>query len=229
MATYGLAPWFVQQFFDDNGDPLAGGLVSSFASGTSTPLATFSDSSGTPNANPLVLSASGRGRLYLQPLAYKIMVTDSLGTPVGLTMDPVTASASAVGSGSGLGAVFTFGSNSSSPITATAYASGAGFDKLHPGSAVFSRDSADLPGVYVLQITGVMSGAGTLTVGLFDLSSGSPDTPLATASLTSTTGAVATSGAIVWGAAGVAREYGLKPIVSANTGFLIGASLVRQS
>jgi len=49
------------QFFDDNGDPLTGGLIYTYAAGTTTPLATFTDSTGaTPNTNPIVLDSAGR-------------------------------------------------------------------------------------------------------------------------------------------------------------------------
>jgi len=49
------------QFFDDNGDPLTGGLIYTYAAGTTTPLATYTDSTGaTPNTNPIVLDSAGR-------------------------------------------------------------------------------------------------------------------------------------------------------------------------
>ena len=49
------------QFFDDNGDPLTGGLLYTYAAGTTTPLTTFTDSTGaTPNTNPIVLDSAGR-------------------------------------------------------------------------------------------------------------------------------------------------------------------------
>ena len=229
MPTYGLAPYEQRQYFDDNGVPLAGGLVYTWVSGTSTPLQTFSDAIGTPNLNPIVLSASGRARIYLLPLAYKFTMTDSLGTPVGLTMDPVTASALATGSGSGLGSIFEFGGFGSSPVTRTTYDSGATFDHLHPGTAVYPKDSTDLIGTYVLQVTGLMVTAGTLTVALVNLSDGSPDTPIATCTITSLTGEVATSAAITFGAAGVSKNYGIKTKVSANSGYAWGSKLVRTA
>lgn len=50
-----------QQLFDEYGDPLNGGKIESYIGGTSTPKATYTDSGGlTANANPIVLSASGR-------------------------------------------------------------------------------------------------------------------------------------------------------------------------
>lgn len=49
------------QFFNNNGTPLAGGFLYTYAAGTSTPLATFTSNSGlTSNANPIVLNSSGR-------------------------------------------------------------------------------------------------------------------------------------------------------------------------
>jgi hypothetical protein len=62
MASVLLSPFGVgQQFFDDNGVPLAGGLIYTYQAGSSTPLVTYTTSSGTiANANPIVLDASGR-------------------------------------------------------------------------------------------------------------------------------------------------------------------------
>lgn len=49
------------QFFSDNGVPLAGGKLYTYAAGTTTPLATYTSSTGaTPHANPIVLDSAGR-------------------------------------------------------------------------------------------------------------------------------------------------------------------------
>lgn len=62
MASVLLSPYGVgQQFFDDNGVPLAGGLIYTYQAGSSTPLATYTDNGGSiPNANPIVLDSAGR-------------------------------------------------------------------------------------------------------------------------------------------------------------------------
>jgi hypothetical protein len=62
MASVLLSPYGNgQQFFDDNGVPLAGGLIYTYQAGSSTPLVTYTDNGGTiANANPIVLDASGR-------------------------------------------------------------------------------------------------------------------------------------------------------------------------
>lgn len=49
------------QYFDENGDPLAGGKMFFYEPGTSTLSGTFSDSAQTiANANPVILTADGR-------------------------------------------------------------------------------------------------------------------------------------------------------------------------
>jgi hypothetical protein len=62
MASVLLSPYGNgQQFFDDNGVPLAGGLIYTYQAGSSTPLVTYTENGGTvANANPIVLDASGR-------------------------------------------------------------------------------------------------------------------------------------------------------------------------
>jgi hypothetical protein len=81
MPTVSLAPQIKRQFFDSNGDPLAGGLVYTYQSGTTTPQATYTDNTGgTPNANPVVLDAGGEASIWLDvSLSYKFVVKTSAG------------------------------------------------------------------------------------------------------------------------------------------------------
>lgn len=79
LSIYGGVGW---QFFDDNGDPLSGGLVYTYAGGTTTPLATYTSSSGTtPHTNPIVLDAAGKvpgGEIWLDySKKYKFVVKTS--------------------------------------------------------------------------------------------------------------------------------------------------------
>lgn len=65
MPSYIESPNPVFQGFDSNGDPLSGGKLYTYAAGTSTPLATYTDSAGgTPNANPVVLDARGEAAVW---------------------------------------------------------------------------------------------------------------------------------------------------------------------
>ena len=82
MASVLLSPYGVgQQFFDDNGNPLAGGLIYTYQSGSSTPLATYTDSGGTiANSNPIVLDSAGRAPSEIWMFAgytYKFIIKTS--------------------------------------------------------------------------------------------------------------------------------------------------------
>ncbi len=49
------------QFFDNNGNPLSGGKIYTYEAGTTTPLATYTSSTGvTAHTNPIVLDSAGR-------------------------------------------------------------------------------------------------------------------------------------------------------------------------
>lgn len=62
MASLFPAP---QQYFDNNGDPLAGGKVYFYEAGTTTPKTTYTDQGGgTPNANPVILDSAGRASIW---------------------------------------------------------------------------------------------------------------------------------------------------------------------
>jgi hypothetical protein len=80
-ATYTLAPLAYQTVLDTNGNPVSGAKICTYLAGTTTPTATFSDSIGTPNANPIVADSSGRFVAYLLPGAsYKFIFQDATGT-----------------------------------------------------------------------------------------------------------------------------------------------------
>ena len=88
-----LSPEPKIQFFDNNGAPLAGGFLYSYASGTSTPLATYTDSTGaSQNTNPVILDASGRCNLWLGSLSYKLVLQDANHLQIW-SVDNVTAGA----------------------------------------------------------------------------------------------------------------------------------------
>lgn len=78
------------QFFDNSGSPCAGCLLSTFAAGTTTPLATYSESTGTtPNAQPIVLDSAGRATIYLTSASYKFVLKTALSATLW-TQDSVS-------------------------------------------------------------------------------------------------------------------------------------------
>lgn len=80
------------QFFDNNGDPLSGGKLYFYDTGTTDAKNTYSDSAETtPNANPVVLDAYGvPGDIWFTGTA-KVVLKDANDVTLR-TMDPVTAS-----------------------------------------------------------------------------------------------------------------------------------------
>lgn len=73
-----LMPNGRQQYFDLNGDPLAGGKIYTYAAGTSTPLSTYTDATGAvANTNPVVLDARGEASIFWDSVQYKVVVTDA--------------------------------------------------------------------------------------------------------------------------------------------------------
>jgi hypothetical protein len=79
-----LPPAFSQQEFDDDGTPLAGGKLYTYASGTLTPQTTYLDQAGSAeNENPIVLDARGEYNMWLDPtLEYDLVLTRADDTAV---------------------------------------------------------------------------------------------------------------------------------------------------
>jgi hypothetical protein len=75
------------QFFDSNGDPLAGGLLYTYNAGTTTPVSTYTSRSGAAfNTNPIVLNSSGRtpAEIWLEGgVLYKFVLKDSTFVQIG--------------------------------------------------------------------------------------------------------------------------------------------------
>ena len=89
QGTVMPSPWFTG--FDDNGNPLVGGKLYTYAAGTSNAQATYSDVSlSVANANPVVLDSAGRATVYLLASSYKFVLKDSSGNTIR-TQDNVSA------------------------------------------------------------------------------------------------------------------------------------------
>lgn len=90
-----LMPQAKQQYFDSDGNPLAGGKVYTYAAGTTTPLATYTTAAaGTPNANPVILDSRGEASIFFGSSNYKIVVTTAADAAVW-TQDNLTGDAAA--------------------------------------------------------------------------------------------------------------------------------------
>ena len=83
MATGTVMPSPVFTGLDNNGDPLSGGKLYTYAAGTTTPLATYSDVGlTTPNANPIILDSGGRATVFLSATSYKFVLKTSADVTV---------------------------------------------------------------------------------------------------------------------------------------------------
>jgi len=70
------------QFFDNNGVPLAGGKLYTYAAGTTTPLVSYTTNAGNvARTNPIVFDSGGRvpngGEVWIDPVAYKFVLKNS--------------------------------------------------------------------------------------------------------------------------------------------------------
>lgn len=93
--TTQLAPLPIFKAFDNVGLPLAFGKLYTYQAGTTTPQATYTDSTGnTQNPNPITLNARGETPLWLNPtLNYKFALTDALGNQIpGWPVDNINGS-----------------------------------------------------------------------------------------------------------------------------------------
>lgn len=78
-----LSPTPRLQFFDANGNPLAGGKLYTYAAGTTTPVVTYVDSSGgATNTNPIILDSRGEASIWLDANNYKFKLTNSADVQV---------------------------------------------------------------------------------------------------------------------------------------------------
>lgn len=85
------------QYFDASGDPLSGGKIYFFESGTTTPKTTYADiNNSIPNTHPVVLDAAGRQpNIFFDGVA-KATLTDSADVTI-VTRDPVGETATNFG------------------------------------------------------------------------------------------------------------------------------------
>jgi hypothetical protein len=73
-----LTPTPRMQFFAADGTPLVGGKVYTYQAGTTSPQATYTDTTGvTSNTNPIILNSRGEAAIWLGGLNYKFKLTDA--------------------------------------------------------------------------------------------------------------------------------------------------------
>lgn len=160
MAQPILSPVFA--WFTSAGLPASGYKLNTYFAGTSTPQATYTDSTlGTPNANPVVLNSQGYAPVWIGSGTYKFVLTDSLNNVIW-TADNVSQ---AGGGGSG-------GSSSTSEwVTDTAvptFISATSFSFVGDRTSTYHVNrrikSSNTAGTIYSTITAASFGAGITTI-----------------------------------------------------------------
>jgi len=125
MST--LAPTPKLQFFDANGAPLVGGKLYTYAAGSTTPLASYTDSTGnTANTNPVILDSRGEANVWLSGAIYKFALYDSTNVLIW-TVDNINGS--------------TFASNATGDGTTTAFSVVNGFTAIYINGVYQNRNT----------------------------------------------------------------------------------------
>jgi len=79
--TTTLTPSPIMQFFDANGNPLVGGKLYTYAAGTTTPQATYTDYTGaTANTNPVIFNSRGEAAVWCGNSRYYMELKDANDT-----------------------------------------------------------------------------------------------------------------------------------------------------
>ena len=121
------------QFFDNSGNPLSGGKIYTYEAGTSTPLATYTSSTGsTAHTNPIILDSAGRvpsgGEIWNEIRLYKFVLKTSLEVTLA-TFDNVGSSFNATAiianfTGNGTTVAFTLASSPAGENATNVYING---------------------------------------------------------------------------------------------------------
>ena len=182
MASGTLAPSPYLTVLDGNGNPVPGARIYTYAAGTTTPIATYTDAALTvANHNPIIADAAGRYTAYLVPgTGYLFDIQSSTGTSID-TVDNilgVPSSASTIDIAGTAGVAITAG-QSVYLSTGTGGAPTAGKWYLADADNTYSStlpivgvavDSIALGGTGTIRLAGSVSnpsvdGGGSLTVG----------------------------------------------------------------
>lgn len=159
MSMKNLSPWPRVRFMDDDGNPLAGGKLYTYRTGTSSNKATYSDGDGTLNANPVILDADGYADLWLDDdEPYRFRLETSAGVLVWQRDNMSSASGSVSRSVANIAALklITGSSTATTVINVSCYATAG-----DGGGGQFWWDSVSTAadnGGTIIQATGIVTG-----------------------------------------------------------------------
>ena len=165
--TAALTPVPKIQFFANDGTPLVGGKLYTYAAGTTTPLATYVSYAGTTaNTNPVILDSRGEADVWLDSALYKLALYDADNALIW-TVDNISSINSGIFTGPVSGTTGTF----SGALTA---ASGAFSGPVSGTTGTFSSGVSGTTGAFSSAVSGTtgafsstlnVTGVSTLTAG----------------------------------------------------------------
>ena len=166
--TYRLAPLARYQPLDASGNPVASGHIHTYACGTTTARSTFSNSTGTTNANPVTLDSSGRATIYLDTsLCYRFIVHTSAEVEVydqdniqWVTPGSFTITSNVVPRGTGVAGGLSDGSITDDLTTVT----------IDPSGAISILGSTTINGGLTVT-NGTLTATGNITLGAVTVTS----------------------------------------------------------
>ncbi len=159
MTNTVLAALPISREFDNYGVQLGGGLLYTYAAGSSTPQPTYQDLSGlVQNSNPIQLDSTGRATVrYTAGQAYKLVLTDPTGSTVLWSLDNYYPPPSDQGS---VGALLYPKVSAESAVSVTNYAYPVG--DVHRYGALGDGATLDYTAIAAAFTVAVAAGGGTI-------------------------------------------------------------------
>jgi hypothetical protein len=167
MTTAFLAPNAVFRAVGGDGLALVGGQLFTYAAGTTTPIATYTDNTaGTPNTNPIILNSRGEANVWILPnVGYKFQLEDATSNIIW-TVDQIFNSQlltlfGGVDTGSANNYILTF----STPFTSYTNGEVIYFIPSFTNSGPSTLNVNGLGVIPIVNINGTPLGAGQITAG----------------------------------------------------------------
>jgi hypothetical protein len=150
-----LTPTPKQQIYGSDGAPLVGGKIYTYSAGTTTPLATYTNSGGgTANTNPIILNSLGQADIWLGTGSYKFSVYTSADVLL-YTVDNISAPLDSAGLATAL--------SSPTPIGNTAPNTGAFTTLTATTGNITTVNATAVNATTVTPTTLTFSGGGSMT------------------------------------------------------------------
>lgn len=190
------------QFFANDGSPLVGGKLYTYAAGTTTPLATYTSITGlVANTNPVILDSRGEASVWFSAAKYKFVLKDANGVEIW-TQDNLWAAANVDGSNATGTWPIDISGNAATATIANSVVAGGAVNKIIAGTNITISPTTGV-GTVTINSTSSATVTSVAATGLYGFSvTGGPITTAGTLTVTpptpGTSGNVMTSNGTSW-------------------------------